>query len=561
MAADSSGTSSRGVVVGKVVSGVVTCAAILGIGLYGGFMAARQGSGGGGGGEHGGEEGHEAEAHAEEGAPKLSAQTLSNLGVEFGELAPREFVRTREVAAVVEARPDAKAPVHAPVAGRVVRTLVRPGQVVRAGEPIAEIMRDPFPRPVLALTDAVLKPLNEDFHRSTAELPTAAHALRIVREELARVRKALGAPADAAPSKVEIDLGYEERKALRALESARAEARRHGLTDEEIAAIEDGTGVAPDAPPVRRVLERNRLWSPEADAIRALLPKALADSPYAVATLGELSGSHVLTDALVEAVRSRPAIAAAFLDVAGLLQSGETVAALEALDAAGAFAPVVAVRAPADAPDFDVASLAVRAGAHVEAGAVVAELEDARTVVVRLAPTGGDVLWVEKAVASGVKLMAEPLIDGAGVRIQGFSLRRMDADPDGAHVVSAIAEVGNAVLAQTGGDAGPHARTWALRSGLRYAVHVPVDTLANKFVVPADAVIPRGADSVVVLKDGASYRQVPVRVDFSDSHVAVLANDGAVFPGDTIALKGAYALSLALQAGSGGGGGGHHHHH
>ena len=123
MAADSSGTS-RAVVVGKVVSGVVTCAAILGIGLYGGFLAARQGSGGGGGGEHGGEEGHEGEAHAEEGAPKLSAQTLSNLGVEFGELAPREFVRTREVAAVVEARPDAKAPVHAPVAGRVVRTLV-----------------------------------------------------------------------------------------------------------------------------------------------------------------------------------------------------------------------------------------------------------------------------------------------------------------------------------------------------------------------------------------------------------------------------------------------------
>ena len=45
--------------------------------------------------------------------------------------------------------------------------------------------------------------------------------------------------------------------------------------------------------------------------------------------------------------------------------------------------------------------------------------------------------------------------------------------------------------------------------------------------------------------------------------LAVVSNDGAVFPGDTIALRGAYALSLALQAGSGGGRAdphaGHHH--
>jgi hypothetical protein len=36
-----------------------------------------------------------------------------------------------------------------------------------------------------------------------------------------------------------------------------------------------------------------------------------------------------------------------------------------------------------------------------------------------------------------------------------------------------------------------------------------------------------------------------------DSRVAVVANDGAIFEGDRIVLKGAYALSLALQAGTG----------
>jgi hypothetical protein len=45
---------------------------------------------------------------------------------------------------------------------------------------------------------------------------------------------------------------------------------------------------------------------------------------------------------------------------------------------------------------------------------------------------------------------------------------------------------------------------------------------------------------------------VPVRVEHLDASVAVVANDGAIFEGDGIVLKGAYALSLALQAGSGG---------
>jgi hypothetical protein len=45
---------------------------------------------------------------------------------------------------------------------------------------------------------------------------------------------------------------------------------------------------------------------------------------------------------------------------------------------------------------------------------------------------------------------------------------------------------------------------------------------------------------------------VPVRVEFADASVVVIANDGAVFAGDTVAVKGAYALGLATQAGGGG---------
>jgi hypothetical protein len=88
-----------------------------------------------------------------------------------------------------------------------------------------------------------------------------------------------------------------------------------------------------------------------------------------------------------------------------------------------------------------------------------------------------------------------------------------------------------------------------------------VQTLTGRFVVPSDAVVPRGPDSVLVLKEGAGFRLVPVHVEYSDATTAVIANEG-VFPGDIVVLRGAYALSLALQAGSGGGGdphAGHHH--
>jgi hypothetical protein len=83
-------------------------------------------------------------------------------------------------------------------------------------------------------------------------------------------------------------------------------------------------------------------------------------------------------------------------------------------------------------------------------------------------------------------------------------------------------------------------------------VHVPVERLEERFVLPASAVVLRGSDMIVLLEDGDTFRPVPVRVEHLDSRVAVVANDGAIFEGDRVVLRGAYALSLALQAGAGG---------
>jgi hypothetical protein len=526
---------------------------LLAVGLAGGWLAARQ-SGPAGRGPEAGEGSEEPEA--------ISPRTLENLGVELGTLALSDHVVARDVPGVLERVPGSRRPVYAPVAGLVRLVPVRAGDVVHAKGTVAQLVRDPFPRPRLDLTDAVLRPLNEDFHHTLTELRTAIQAFEIVHEERARLRAVLDREraSGAVPTKAELDLEYEERRATKTLENARTEARAHGLTAEEVTGLEAGTWTPPDQPPVRRILERNRLWGEEASAVLELLPASAREKPFTLAVLGELSGARLLGPDLVDAMRARPRLAAAFLDVAGLLQAGTTLQGLLALDDAGALDEVVTVGAPVDASDWDVASVEVRTGAHVEAGAVLAEVEDARVVLLRLAPTAPEVPLLERAWREGETVDARPLVPGAGPARDRVRVVRIDAGGEGASPVAAWVELPNEPLASTAG--GTRGRTWALRPGTRYVARVATETRRGKFVLPAAAVVSRGPDSVVLLRSGKSFKPVPVTVEWSDARVAVVADDGGVFAGDTVALRGAYALSLALPAGRGAPAGhGHAHSH
>jgi multidrug efflux pump subunit AcrA (membrane-fusion protein) len=530
-------------------------AIVLAVGLLGGWVAASQRSSASEG--HGEDAAHE---HGD-GPPRLSPRTLANLGVEVREVALSDHCPARDVPGTVVAPPAAARPVHPPVGGVVLRVLVVPGQVVEAGRPLVEVLRDPFPRPALSLTDAVLRPLNEEFHETVAGLRTAAQAHAIAKEELERVRRAL-APRGAGEApvlagKVEVELAYEERRTRSALENARHEAERHGLDAPQIAAIEAGTGGVPDLAPVREVLERNRLWSPAADAVLGALPAGVKDLPFALAILGELSGANLLTPALAEALRERPRLAAQFLDVAGLLQQGVTVPGLLALDDRGALEAVVELRAPAasEGPaDYDVRAVHVRPGQRAEAGTAAVELADLRLVHLRLTPAGPDLAALAAALASGEAITAEALLPGTGPSLEGLHVLRIEAAPDAdAGHAAAVVEVTNEPLASRVGEDDRAFRSWRLREGLRYVAHVPLGCLPERFVLPAEAITYRGPDAIVLVDDGDSFRQVAVRLEHLDAKVAVVANDGAIFPGDRVVVKGAYALSLALQPASGGG--------
>ncbi len=93
---------------------------------------------------------------------------------------------------------------------------------------------------------------------------------------------------------------------------------------------------------------------------------------------------------------------------------------------------------------------------------------------------------------------------------------------------------------------------WQFRPGQRVQLLVPVEQWANRIVLPVDAVVEDGAESYVFEEHDGHFDRRTVRVVYRDQHSAVLANDGALQPGATVAVAGAYQLYLAMKNKAGG---------
>jgi len=103
---------------------------------------------------------------------------------------------------------------------------------------------------------------------------------------------------------------------------------------------------------------------------------------------------------------------------------------------------------------------------------------------------------------------------------------------------------------------------WRFKPGQRVQLHVPVQRWPNRIVLPVDAVVKEGADRFVFVRNGGRFERKPVHVEYRDQRLAVIASDGALFPGDVVVVSGAYQMHLAMKNKAGGGldpHAGHHH--
>lgn len=94
---------------------------------------------------------------------------------------------------------------------------------------------------------------------------------------------------------------------------------------------------------------------------------------------------------------------------------------------------------------------------------------------------------------------------------------------------------------------------WRFKPGQRMQLRVPVEQWKDRIVLPVDAVVDEGAEMFVYRQNGDHFDRVPIHVEYRDRESVVVANDGALFPGDIVAGKGAYQIHLALKNKSGGG--------
>ena len=515
---------------------------LVAIGVASGWYAARQGAGKGA-----------AEA-APAGAPVFSPQTFKNLGVTVGEAKVSTFVRHARVQAMIVDAPLNTVPVTVPLGGIVTQLHVAPGRFAKAGAPLVSIARSPIPRPQLSLTADILTPVSENLHEAISKLRTAVAQHKIVATELDRVRRYTETGTEEGmpllPRKTVIDLRYDLARADQERANARRELERHGLSSVEIDAVCKGAQPPGNQRLWKRALEQNALWGEIEESILNLLPERARTHPWSIAAIGELSAAGLATPELAEAIRAEPHMAKHFVEVAALLLEGNTVPKTRLLTVAGALDPIMVLNAPAGGrADWDIAEVAVRVGQRVEAGETAILLHDPRVMWLRLEPIGEEIGHVVRALEEGTALQGRPLIAGTGPALEDLKVDRLDTRA-GEEDRGALAYVTcrNEAVQAAGADG---ARSWRLRVGLRYLVLVPVERLEGRFVLPAGAVTDDGPRKVVFLQDGDTFLAKPVYVEYEDDEVVVIANDGAIFPGDPVALTGAFALGMALQTGSG----------
>ena len=493
--------------------------------------------------------------------PTLAPETLRNMGVRVAPLELTTFVHRFEVPAVIRSVPAASRDVYAPVAGKVRAISPGLGQVVKAGEFLVELVRDPLPRAQLTLTQHLLEPARESLHESMMAYRRAAVSLELLVTERERLERITGDEENPViPTSQLIQIRYEETKAELELSALHHELERHGLKETQVAKLSQGIFPAIDVGLWKSALEHNGFWTPLAQRVFSALPDNLQTVPWTIATIGEIVASGHATEDLVSWLESSEHACSHFLEIGGLLQRGHSTADLQARLALNAFDDLVTVRAPEEAEDWDAAGLLVKIGQHVEAGQPLIHLENPRRMYLHAEPAGSEIEGVLGALYSGAEMTARSMVEGTAPSLSGVTLSKADYEESGTMV--ARATVFNEPHTIRAEESGRSFRTWRLGEGQRYLLAVPSAALKDVYVLPTTAITEDGPNKIVFLKNGDLFTPVTVEVLYQDHEFVVLPYTSDIFPGNPVVTHGAFELGLALKAsGSAGQDAGHGHSH
>jgi membrane fusion protein, heavy metal efflux system len=110
----------------------------------------------------------------------------------------------------------------------------------------------------------------------------------------------------------------------------------------------------------------------------------------------------------------------------------------------------------------------------------------------------------------------------------------------------------NKLLRETTSGDGRKFVYWQYLPGQRMQIRVPIEKWEERIVLPVDAVAHDGVETYVFQPNGDHFDRIPVHLEYRDQVFAVIANDGSIFPGDTVAGSAAHQMQMALKNESGG---------
>ncbi|MCB9920246.1 MAG: efflux RND transporter periplasmic adaptor subunit [Planctomycetes bacterium] len=507
----------------------------------------------------------------------LDPTMLAGLGVVIGKVHPSKPRLTTRINAVVEDAADTTRVVSAPFSGRVLSLDAKIGSVVDGTSSIVTVVRDGLPPFEPKRAASILKPVHEELHDAYAELLIAYRKRQILAEQLERFDRidarsvsleTGGRSEDNVPlvSKQRlIELQNDLREAVTKFDGLEHKVLAHGLTKEEIDRILAGGHPPHGSTLWKRALSHHGLWPKDADAILAVLPEARREEPLVIACLGELAASGLLDSPLVQAMTNSPAMQENFTTVTRLRLDGVDVARITGIAMSGGLAPTMRLSVPRDADTethdrFDVVAFHVAIGQHVDAGTTLATLRDPKMVHLVLEPIGDEVAALRSLLAAGGRFRATPLIEGTGPTLNDLELGSLgvlggeSVRPGG---IRARATVTNEAVNSTDGKS----RTWSLLPGIRYVAEVTNDRPGDAiFVLPQDAIVKRGSMRVVLVVDTDHVHPHEVQIVGGDDDNVFVA-PGVLEDGEQVVLRGALALSLALDRSGEAAGHDHGHDH
>ncbi|TWT43495.1 efflux RND transporter periplasmic adaptor subunit [Botrimarina hoheduenensis] len=204
---------------------------------------------------------------------------------------------------------------------------------------------------------------------------------------------------------------------------------------------------------------------------------------------------------------------------------------------------------------FTVQRLGIAEGEQIEVGRELAVLADHCALHVEATAFEDDAAAIRSAAREDRSVTARLLqSDSEEDIVQGLEVLYVadQIDPQ-SRALKVFFRLPNQVAYEKSLPGGKRFLEWRFKPGQRLQVSIPVETWDDQLVVLTTAVVDEGGESYVYRQNGDHFDQVPVHVVHRDQNAIVIANDGALFPGDVVAGQGAFQMHLALKNQAGGG--------